>query len=334
MLVDEAVLGPIGDPPGLAITRRPQVGTADGWWGGLEIRRRSADPGGAAVLFLPGRWQNGNLWARGRPSRDLRVVWAEAGIGSMTVRYRTAARQAESDARALAACRTADLIADVEWAAQSMMDTLRPDAVVVVGYSLGAVLACLTLATTDLNLPLAGIVLLDGGIEAPHHRRDARPMPLLLPNPAADQRFLAQAVARLSGAPAPNAALDVLGRALDDDALRYLLASDPWWPSGQIREIQRLVEARRFAGADIDDLLRELDLPALAVATAEGSRDSHRAVRTAELIGRHRARTLWCDGMSHSEVMSHADAPERVFLPVLGWIQTVAVKSFREKAST
>lgn len=284
---------------------------------------RSGAASGTWVLYAPGRWQNGLLWQREDPGRDFRCALAVAGLPSVTVRYRTTGLQGPADHDALAACTTADLVADVEHAARFTARRFAPKAVVVAGYSLGAMLACLALPAVRDVLPVAGLVLLDGGFGAPG---PPRPWPALLANPARDPRLEAFAASLPSGTASASHALRRLGTAVGDpDGLRFLLCADRWWPGRQIGELHEVLTTRSYRGRPLADPAAGAGLPVLAFAATRGvGRQGHRAAATAELLGGPRARTVWLDGWSHAHVMAHSRARQAVHPRLVAWMRQTA----------
>lgn len=283
-------------------------------------------PGGALaldfpVLVVPGRWQNGNFWAKDDPKRDLRISLAESGVISATVCYRTAGLQGIENHAELAELGTNDLICDIVSAADILVSSCSANRVVVAGYSLGAILACLALPIITLKLQVCGLVLFDGGFG--DVQSTIIPNERLVLNPAKASRFtrLANNALSKNKAVSPFALAKLAPHIFDEDELRYLVCADGWWPTKQILEIEGIIQRQSYKSHPLSDYLQSLQVPVLAFGTSHDNNCMEpRAVRTAKIIAGPDASCIFLNGWAHSHVLSHRDAPKRVYRPFIEWL--------------
>lgn len=253
---------------------------------------------GVLVIYLPGRWNNLSSWALDNPDRDLRNFFSRRGLAVASVAYGTTALQADHEA--LAALSTGDLLIAVNSCFAEADRALGGGSVpVLVGYSLGAALACLAAN----GIGAGSVVLIDGGLEPtrkPALGVDSRAMGPLVRSPSFDPRFRRMATAALNGE-MPTAYFP----GADADKLRYLLrASDEYWPAAQIAEVRRM-GIDGTAGAALASIRQRL---LIISRTGSGGR-TPRALEVPRWTSSQDVRVTTREGWSHSDMISGSESP-------------------------
>jgi pimeloyl-ACP methyl ester carboxylesterase len=301
---------------------------ADGYRYGFRVfvphQRRRSD---AALVFLPGRWQNSRLWARADPSRDLRLCAAGQGKLVISIDYRTAFSRRVPGSE-ITNWRTGDFISDILKALEAATALYSVDRVCLAGFSLGAALAFLVAPRLPSHVALACLAAIDGGLKspAPRHEHDLGAQldsrrHLLNENPSwhgvvrrgllRDLRAL-QRVRRAGAGRASTVSAS-------EDRLRAALCADRYWPEGQLCEMEALADYRLHPQLHLDRTLESIRVPVLC-AMASPSRGPHRALATACATSSSRVDELWCDGWQHLDMLAGADVGHRVNLPTLNWM--------------
>lgn len=271
-------------------------------------------PPTGCFYYLPGRWQSAAPWTP-VPARDIRCALAIAGVSTVSLEYRCADLQKQSDR--LAEVSTRDLLDDLSACVQWGTETLRAPILGLGGFSLGATLAVLAVLTRPDFYP-DSLVLLDGGLALGITPSGDAPTSSILMNP----------VTPLFGLPDGGAGNrlvhpdDRFRRLVDSslvDALQldYLRAMYDLWPAGQVREMQAIAKTAVHEGARLStpEVRR-----AFAVYTNSGAGRVLPSVRNFSETSSMNTVIELPAAWRHGDVLSHPEASRRIFTPLANWL--------------
>ncbi len=301
----------------------------------IGLRRLTPCDGGPGpiVLYLPGMHMNGEL-PISDARYDIRLYLAQAGLTVWALDWRTHAVAPDVSQEGLAAVGgwTADqFVGDASWALR-FVNGADPGPLFVMGFSYGAQVAYRL--ASDPDLPVAGLVLLDGGASSGRGLPESGPVIDVggsrLPWP--DRARLLDAVVRNPGSPSPVPGQATAGDTLAETlwsaasfggrgglsaardgitdvgvAARLLRSYDRWWPRGVLD-----------TG---NPKPRRTPLPVLAFATGNlGPVWAERVKSSAKAFGGDRAVVRELPHHGHIDVLIAEDAAHQVYEPTRAWL--------------
>ena len=307
---------------------------------GLRIRRPARAVPKGAIFYLPGRWHNASDWKPHDPLVDIRHYLCAHGYAVASINYRSHFLGSSAEERAfLARSSVEDYLDDIEIALSAAGGRLGCGRMYLMGFSIGAALAFLTVGRQGSALDrFLGVIALDGGLKKPT-RSGTHQLGLewdratqskagcdsvyLSRNPAWEtetRAALGAAIASDSGMNKLRAIMPGM-EGLGDDGLRHLLSQDEWWSKRMIIELESAADYDIHPTLKFDGFLGNVDCPILALCSVEREDARHRAIETASLTSSRSIRVERLQGWSHLQVLCGTSAIDRVHAPVLDWLR-------------